>query len=198
MEPVAFDELRARLGRLARRRRTFPGVKRAAVLVGLLPLDGRMELLLTRRPESLNTHGGQVAFPGGKLDPGEEVLDAALRETEEELGIPAARIEPLGMLHDVLVTSGYCMTPWVARVTPGPYTPSPDEVARVFQVPLSDLADPSVTRFYERPKGFMGKVYRIPYFEWEDELIWGATGKVVHDLLRLLDIAPREDGSSSD
>jgi 8-oxo-dGTP pyrophosphatase MutT (NUDIX family) len=158
------------------------------VLVPLLWVDGVCHAVFTRRRENLSHHPGQVSFPGGRLEPGEGPLEAAIREAQEEVALPAEHVETLGPLSELLVgVSGFVMSPWVAQIPPGvQLSANPAEVARVFRVPLRDLVDPQRVRFTRRPKVFAGRSYSIPYFEWEDELIWGATGKVVVELLEVL------------
>lgn len=164
--------------------------------MGIFERDDALHLLFIRKPDDDRTHPGQVAFPGGKLDRGEEPLTAALREAEEELALARQHVEPLGTLSDILVTTGFSMTPFVGKIPPAEaldLQPNPREVARVFSVPILALVDPAQTRFELKPKGFMGRIYQIPYFHWGDaagagELIWGATGKVVQELLELLDL----------
>lgn len=147
-----------------------------------------MRALFTRRPESLRHHAGQVSFPGGRLEPDEEAWTGALREAEEELGIPPTVVGRLGTLSEIPVhASGYKMQPFVARIPAGlELRPDPAEVARAFSVPLRELVDPSCVRYTRRPRVFRGTRYSIPYFEWEDELIWGATAIVVVELLEVL------------
>jgi 8-oxo-dGTP pyrophosphatase MutT (NUDIX family) len=147
-------------------------------------------VVLIRRPETLRAHAGQVACPGGKLHAGESEQAAALRKTQEELGLDPARVEPLGALHDIDTSTGFVITPWVARLDPlalETLTPDPGEVARVFTAPLAALADPERGRLELRPwQTAGGRTYDIPYFQWEGELIWGATGRFLLDLLDLL------------
>ncbi|MGE0712198.1 MAG: CoA pyrophosphatase [Planctomycetota bacterium] len=192
--PGALEGLAA-LERLARalrarpqRRVRLPGVRRAGVLVPLFVREGELQAWFTRRREDLAHHAGQVSFPGGRLEPGEEPLAAALREAEEEVGLSPASVRPLGALSELLVgVSGFVMSPWVGEVpADAPLTANPAEVARVFSVPLRQLVDPARTRYTRRPKLLRGVTYTIPYFEWEDELIWGATGKVLVELLEAL------------
>lgn len=186
MGVVDWLELRARLARLPRRAPRAPGPRRAAVLVPLLEREGRLTALFTRRPETLRAHPGQVSFPGGGLDPGEEVVAAALREAEEEVGLPPRVVEPLGLLHDVVVAgTGVTLTPVVGRITEDvPLVLNAAEVARAFTAPLADLA----ARLELRPVEHGGRTWQVPFFEWDGETIWGATGRVVVDLLEVLDL----------
>lgn len=157
-------------------------------MVPLFLAEGELRAVFTRRRDDLAHHPGQVSFPGGRLEPGEAPLEAALREAEEEVALPQRAVEPLGALSELIVgVSGFTMCPFVGRIESDEgLVASPDEVARVFSVPLRELVDPRRVRYTRRPKVFQGKRYSIPYFEWEDELIWGATGKVVVELLEVL------------
>ncbi|MCO5165718.1 MAG: CoA pyrophosphatase [Planctomycetes bacterium] len=186
MGGVDWPDLRARLGRLPRRASRAASPRRAAVLVPLLEREGALVALFTRRPETLRAHPGQVSFPGGGLHPGEDALAGALREAEEEVGLPPRVVEPLGLLHDVEVAgSGVVMTPVVGRVTQDvPLVLDPAEVAHAFTAPLAGLAG----RLEVRPFEHAGRTWQVPFFEWEGETIWGATGRVVVDLLRVLDL----------
>tara|TARA_R110002096_G_scaffold279794_1_gene474006 strand:+ start:378 stop:890 length:513 start_codon:yes stop_codon:yes gene_type:complete len=149
---------------------------------------GALRALFTRRPASLRHHAGQVSFPGGRLEPDEEAWVGALRETQEELGIPPTLVDRLGTLSEIAVhASGYKMQPFVGQIPAGlELQPNPAEVERAFSVPLGELVDPSRVRYTRRPRLFRGTSYSIPYFEWEDELIWGATAIVVVELLEVL------------
>lgn len=187
-----WDEVAARLRRLPRRRARGEGRRAAAVLVPLFvppdlapgaDLRAALHAVFIRRPDAMRAHAGQVAFPGGVLEPGEEARDAALREAEEELGLPRALVTPLGPLHDIDTSTGFVMTPWVAAIPAGvAWAPSPEEVARVFTAPLAALARVEETHRWERA----GAVWEGPAYPWEGETIWGATGRVVKDLLALL------------
>ena len=185
----SWEELSASLAARPQRRVRLPGLTRAGVLVPLFrDPAGQLRAVFTRRPETLRSHAGQVSFPGGRLEPGEGPWEGALRESEEELGIPPEAVRLLGPLNEILVgVSGFAMAPFAGAIPPDlELRPNPAEVARAFSVPLCELVDPAVTRFTRRPRLFQGRSYSIPYFEWEDELIWGATGKVVVDLLKVL------------
>lgn len=148
-----------------------------------------LEVVLIRRPETLRAHAGQVACPGGKIDGEESELQAALRETHEELGLDPARVEPLGALHDLDTSTGFVITPWVGKLDPAALEslrPDPAEVARVFTAPLAALADPARGKLEIRPWNVVGRQWDVPYFHWEGEVIWGATGRLLLDLLELL------------
>jgi 8-oxo-dGTP pyrophosphatase MutT (NUDIX family) len=132
-----------------------PGQARpAAVAVVLIPDDeGRACFLLTKRSPGLRAHGGQWAFPGGRLDPGEAVEVAALRELQEELGVALPPETVIGLLDDYPTRSGFVITPvvvWGAGA--GAVAPNPDEVARVYRVPLTDLDHPDIPRIVQLPE----------------------------------------------
>lgn len=188
LSPDPLEGLERSLATWPASRSRLPGLRRAAVLVPVFRGPQGLHAVFTRRLDTLSHHPGQVSFPGGRLDPGESPWQAALREAEEEIALPRERVRALGTLSEVLVgVSGHVMTPFVAEIPADvELHPSPHEVARVFDVPLRELTDPKRTRFTRRPRLFRGKSYSIPYFEWEDELIWGATGKVLVELLDVL------------
>ena len=127
------------------------GVRRAAVAVIVAEIDGVRGIWLTRRPTRLRDHPGQFALPGGRLEAGEDAVDAALRETEEEIGVHLGPDAVLGLLDDYLTRSGYVMTPVVCWAGAGHVpTPSADEVAHLYFIPLSDLTvDPIFLRIPE-------------------------------------------------
>jgi 8-oxo-dGTP pyrophosphatase MutT (NUDIX family) len=128
-----------------------------------------------------------VSFPGGVREPGDaSPLDAALREAEEELAIPRARVVPLGTLDDVWVVTGYRLTPFVGRVPADvKIEPNAAEVARAFAVPLAELVDPSRTKVKVIPMVRAGRFLDVPFFEHGGEVIWGATGRALQNLLEV-------------
>lgn len=151
------DELRARIGqRLAgfeRRAIDDAALRRAAVAIVVIDGGaGEAVLLLTTRPEGLKRHGGQYALPGGRLDEGETAEAAALRELEEELGLALGAERIIGMLDDYPTRSGFCITPVVAW---GGGTveirPDPQEVDRVYRIPLADLLSPDIPHLEPGP-----------------------------------------------
>ncbi|MCU1641823.1 MAG: 8-oxo-dGTP diphosphatase [Nocardia sp.] len=141
---VPADQLRREVaeavGAFSRRAVDPDGRKPAAVLIVIADRDGEQGIWLTERSSGLRAHAGQLALPGGKLDPGEDAEAAALRELHEELGIAVPRSAVLGLLDDYPTRSGYVMTPVVAWIGHSPTpTPNPAEVAAVHWIPLSDL-----------------------------------------------------------
>lgn len=162
----------------------------AAVLVPLVWREGP-QVLLTQRPLHLPTHGGQVAFPGGKLDPadGGDPVRCALREAAEEVGMPPAWVEPLGALPTYSTGSGFDITPVVALVRPeGTWRPDPREVDEVFEVPLAHLMDPRHHRHHELVLGDVRRRWlSMPYDDGGTErFIWGATAGMLRNLYRFL------------
>jgi 8-oxo-dGTP pyrophosphatase MutT (NUDIX family) len=158
----------------------------AAVLVPIVDHHDRLSVLLTQRAADLKHHAGQISFPGGRLEAIDAgPLDAALRETEEEIGLQRAHIEVLGFMPDHLIISGYRVTPVVALVRPGFHLRlDRTEVTEAFEVPLVHLLDPGNHRARRRRLGEGEiEVYDIPFGERN---IWGATAGMLLTLYRLL------------
>jgi 8-oxo-dGTP pyrophosphatase MutT (NUDIX family) len=159
--------------------------KPAAVLV---PVVMREEptLLLTERASHLRQHSGQIAFPGGRVDPTDESIEAAAcREAEEEIGLDSRFIHPLGYLDAYLSGTNYLVMPLVARVSPSyALNINPHEVADVFEVPLGFLMDPARHELHSREwKGRLRRYYAIPY---EERYIWGVTAGIIRNLYERL------------
>lgn len=158
-------------------------LRTAAVLVGITPgPGGGAELVLTRRSSRLRHHPGQIAFPGGKMDPGDPTPEAAaLRETQEEIGLPPAAVEPLGRLPGHETVTGFDVVPvvgWIAA--PFEPVPEPGEVAEVFRVPLAHVTDPARFRVEGRRwRGQRRHYYTVP---WGPYYIWGATARILRGL----------------
>jgi len=159
----------------------------AAVLVGLVPRAGGLQVILTRRTEALRTHGGQVGFPGGRTEPDDaDAAAAALRESEEEIALRRAQVDVLGYLDPLLTITGYRVTPVVAVVDPQFVAiPSPDEVADVFEVPLDYLLAPENLRQVEIMH--RGRVRHVLEYGWPGQRIWGATAAILYNLRRRLE-----------
>ena len=158
------------------------GLRQAAVLVPVIDHGSEATVLLTKRTEKLRSHSGQIAFPGGRIDPGDGTAErAALREAEEEIGLDASFIDVVGRMPDYVTGSGYRIAPVLATVRPGfLLTINADEVDDAFEVPLRFLMDPAnhrrESRMWEEHERFF---YTMPHGE---RYIWGVTAGI----LRLL------------
>jgi 8-oxo-dGTP pyrophosphatase MutT (NUDIX family) len=158
----------------------------ASVLVPLIERDAGLFVLLTERTMHLTDHAGQIAFPGGRQEPADaDEVEAALRETEEEIGLPRALVHVIGRLDTYITGTGYRITPIVGLIRPPfPVEPDPFEVADVFEVPLGFIADPVNHQRHSREfQGGTRHYYVIPY---EKRHIWGATAGMLVNLARLL------------
>jgi 8-oxo-dGTP pyrophosphatase MutT (NUDIX family) len=160
----------------------------AAVLVPVLERPEGLSVLLTRRADDLSRHAGQIALPGGRLDPGEGAVEAALREAWEEIGLEPRFVEPLGLSTRYETVSGYVITPVVALVRPGfALRPSPEEVAEVFETPFAFLMDPeNHRREYYDFEGGRRWFYVMLYGSYQQRRIWGATAGILRELWRRL------------
>lgn len=158
---------------------------RAAVLV---PVTDRREpgVILTLRTDTVRRHAGQIAFPGGRIDPEDAgPVEAALREAEEEIGLPPRLVELVGAADPYRTITGYHVTPVLGVVPPDlPLRPQPAEVAAIFEVPLGYLLDPRHQRI--RSVDYGGR--ERPYYEiqWGERRIWGATAAMIVNLSRRL------------
>ena len=160
-----------------------PGLPTAAVLAAIVARDDGDHLVFTQRPETVPHHPGQVSFPGGRRQAGEDPWGCAVRETEEEIGVPVDRIDALGALPPRLASSGFRVEVCVGRIEPAfEYTPDPREVARVFEVPLAHLAEPAHWALRHPPDGSHRR-WTSPHLPWGEALIWGLTGRMTVDLL---------------
>jgi 8-oxo-dGTP pyrophosphatase MutT (NUDIX family) len=161
------------------------GLAHAAVLVPVFEQAGEVGVLLTRRPATMRRHAGQISFPGGRVEPGETALEAALREAHEEIGLPPGRAEVLGALSETIVhRTAFRLTPWVASVPyPYPYAAAPGEVEELLAVPLAALSAPGGHRV-EQIEVWGMRVQDHRFLFGADE-IWGATGRVLAELVEL-------------
>jgi 8-oxo-dGTP pyrophosphatase MutT (NUDIX family) len=161
----------------------------AAVLIPMLRTKDAWHILFTRRTDTLPEHSGQVAFPGGRSDPGDLSLEAtALRETWEEIGLNPSEVQVLGRLNDYLTVTNYRVTPIVGTI-PWPFslTLEKEEVSRVFTIPLDWLADPSNREERLRPLPTPFPPAKVIYFHpYDNEILWGATARFTLALLKIL------------
>lgn len=173
-----LDRVRGHLGGFERLAAPLDGRRAAAVAVVLLADEaGRACFLLTKRATSLRAHTGQWALPGGRVDPGESVVSAALRELREEVGLHVDEEAVLGSLDDYPTRSGYVMTPvvvWAAGA--GELRPNPQEVARVHRIPLADLDRPDAPRLVSIPESDR-PVIQMPILE---ALVHAPTAAVIY------------------
>jgi 8-oxo-dGTP pyrophosphatase MutT (NUDIX family) len=166
------------------------GWRRAAVLAPLYVRDKELWLLLTRRTDSLAHHAGQISFPGGAAEPGEQdLLDTALRETREEIGLPRRAVIPLGRLSPVHVRPtgppGFYVQPYVGAI-PWPFelTPSSGEIAEIVEIPVPALMNPRVVE--EREVERDGRRDRLLFYHYGRHVVWGATARILWELLGIL------------
>jgi 8-oxo-dGTP pyrophosphatase MutT (NUDIX family) len=164
------------------------GFRRAAVLVPVLPAGEGFGLLLTRRTDEVETHKGQISFPGGVKDPGDtDVVYTALRESEEELGIDPAAVSVLGLLDDLATPTGFVITPVVGLLGSLPsLTVNPVEVAEAFVLPVAFFRDPANGHVEQRL--FRGENREVWFYGSGERLVWGATAMIIRSLLARLNL----------
>jgi 8-oxo-dGTP pyrophosphatase MutT (NUDIX family) len=156
----------------------------AAVLVAITdrPEPG---VILTVRREHLRTHAGQIAFPGGRMDPGEDAVAAALREAEEEILLDRGAVEVIGTADRYCTVTGYVVTPVIGAIPPDlPLHPHEHEVADWFEAPLAFLLDPA--NQHQRSALFQGRERNYYEIDWNGRRIWGATAAMIVNLSRRL------------
>jgi 8-oxo-dGTP pyrophosphatase MutT (NUDIX family) len=182
---VRIDEVRAALATRPCERLDWEGFGRAAILVPVLESSSGPALLFTVRAGHLARHAGQVAFPGGRLEPGEDHVGAALRETHEEIGLVVPKGDVLGTLDDHPSPYGLIARPVVARVAwPATLELQESEVEATFVVPLDTLRRTTPTWEDRVTNGIARRLHR---YDVEGHSIWGLTGNVVRDLLMRID-----------
>ena len=187
MHPPFFEALAARLS--ARPPRavdlSLPGLqlRESAVLVPLHARGGRPHILFTQRPAHLRTHAGQFSFPGGTRDPEDASPEAtALREAHEELGIDPAGVQVLGQLDEVPTLTEFRIQPVVGLIAPDlRYVPSAHEVAFILELPLAHFLDPAVRRTERRSAH--GLTFEVDFYSYNEHVIWGATARILRNLL---------------
>lgn len=162
-----------------------PSKAQAGVLLLVYPKDGELHVLLNKRSQYVENHKGEVAFPGGARDAGDEtLLDTALRETWEEMGIQPSDVTVLGELDDIVTISDFVVTPYVGEI-PGGYRFLPNiEVDEVIEAPLAAILDPGNARGDVRMAG--GHPRRRAAYAYDGHLIWGATAMILEGFVRVI------------
>ena len=199
---VSLADVRAACATLPARRSVSEGsqgaldhTRPAAVLIPIFEEDGLARIILTKRPATMPTHKGEIAFPGGKLEPGldADLQSAALREAQEEIGLDPAAVEIAGELdHMVTVAASFALAPFVGLLASRPVlVPDPREVDLVFDVAIAELLDDAVFREerWDVPPEMLvgvGPDRAIHFFELAGETVWGATAKILTGFLEHL------------
>jgi mutator protein MutT len=188
-DDAALQRLRGILARRPAIEIDAPQHRRACVLIPLIRNDrGGWSILFTKRSENLASHGGQIAFPGGSVEAGESLEQAAIREAEEEVGIPPQHVELIGRLDDVITHSGFLVAPFAGVVhEPFDYILQEAEVVEVFQVPIEALLDPRNPEVRYVP--FRNRHYPAYFYHHEPHEIWGLTGRMLKAFLDLVWLA---------
>ncbi len=160
------------------------GQRRAAVLIPFFERGGEAHVLFTERTRNLPRHKGEISFPGGKIDPEDSsALEAALRETREEIGLSPSRIHLLGEFDDITTVTDFVVSPYVGWVSSfEELSPNPAEIERLHEIPLSRLVDPAVYEL-KREHEWRGRPYPVHFFRVDGVTIWGATAKILSQLL---------------
>ena len=183
VDPERIRRAFAALGPVVRSPREHQVTRGSAVLAPIYEHEGQTYLVLTRRSSALRVHSGEVSFPGGGQDGGEDLVSTATREAFEEVGLDPASVEIVGELdHLSTITSSSFIVPYVGLLPGRPdLVPSPAEVAAVLHVPFSELLDPAVYR--EERWNLFGTMRAMYFFELYGDTVWGATAAMVRQLL---------------
>ncbi|MFH2008657.1 MAG: CoA pyrophosphatase [bacterium] len=186
VEPIDrfFALVAQRLAERRRRSARIPGFRSAAVLIPLVRRSDRLHVSFMQRTEDGSTHSGQIAFPGGAREATDvDEIATALREAHEEVNIHPDTVTPLGLMDDNATISRYIVTPVVGAVLQPPrYRPDPEETQDIFEVPLPFLLNPENERRVPDIE-FIGKLYALYEYRWQQRTIWGVTGRILHSFL---------------
>ena len=180
------DRIRHYLAALKPRELTNGFTRDAAVLMPIFEWEREFHFLLTRRTEEVQTHKGQISFPGGMREGMEDLSRTALRETFEEVGIEERRIEILGRFHDYLSITGYRVRPFAGYIE-GPFitVPQVHEVAEVLQVPIRIFLDPARLRIEKS----MIRKEDVYFYSYGTHQIWGLTARIIKDFVEALGLS---------
>jgi 8-oxo-dGTP pyrophosphatase MutT (NUDIX family) len=183
-----LDRIESALADYNPRRLDHPTASAAAVLILIHPNDGEPHVVFTERTNHVEHHKGQMSFPGGACDDGDDCSETtALRETWEEIGVEQTHVRIIGSLDDMLTISNFRVTPWVGvleQLTPYPYSINDHEVAQVVEVPISFLLEEGNMELEVRQH--QGREVLVPAFSYNGHRIWGATARMLHQLIELL------------
>lgn len=160
----------------------------AAVLIPVFEKDHELHVVLTKRTHTVQHHKGQICFPGGSMDKTDSNLwQTALRETHEELGIHPKHVYYIGELPKLSTPSLFEVTPFIGfLMSEAKFTPNPDEIDSIITSPLNHFRDLNNLRFEQRE--YFGKTYPVPFFQYQQHEIWGATGRIMLHLLEMWDL----------
>ncbi len=185
----ALDDNISARGTIRDERHFFEAAQQLTPAAVLIPITDRTEpgVILTQRPSNMRSHPGQVAFPGGKIDPEDaDAMAAALREADEELAIPGDSVDIIGTVDEYYSGSGFAITPVLGVVPPDlPLKPNPAEVEDWFEVPLGFILDPQ--NLMERSAMWQGRKRQYYEILWQDRRIWGVTAGIIHNLAARLE-----------
>jgi 8-oxo-dGTP pyrophosphatase MutT (NUDIX family) len=181
-----FERLRGALKPLSHRVAPPEGLRSAGVLVPLRARGNDVTVVLARRTEQVPHHKGQICFPGGSRDPGDaDLLETALREAEEELGIRRDDVEILGTMDPVITVTGFFIQPFVAKLSAAAeFRLDEFEMAEAFEAPLPIFGE--FTRYRYAESTFRGERNRVYFFDYGPRTIWGATAMILHRLAELV------------
>lgn len=184
---IIKEHIRECLSSLKPRKLTDGFTRQAAVLMPVLECQHESHFLLTLRTEEVQTHKGQISFPGGMREGEEALMDTAIRETFEEVGIESNRIEILGRFHDYVSINNYRVTPFAAFLHP-PFTIKPQirEVAEILHVPFTTFQDPSRLRIEKRSNA--DQEMDVYYYSYGTHQIWGLTARIIKDFIDTLQL----------
>jgi 8-oxo-dGTP pyrophosphatase MutT (NUDIX family) len=163
--------------------------REAAILMPIFEWEHEYHFLLTRRTEEVQTHKGQISFPGGMREGDEDLITTAMRETFEEVGIEQHKIEPLGRFHDYISITSFRVTPFAGFIN-GPFTTVPQvrEVAEVLQIPFRVFMDPDRLKIEKRV--VLGKEEDVFFYSYGSNQVWGLTARIIKDFMETLQLYP--------
>lgn len=181
--PISIQQIEDFFGRHEQRKLGKPGLRKAAVLMLLYPKGHELHVLLTKRTDEVEHHKGQISFPGGSMDDEDENLGAtALRESEEEVGLPKEVPRILGLFDEYETPSGFAITPVVAYASVLPsLNHNAMEVAEILEVPLSVFLDVQNERVEKRKR--LGRLIDVYFYRFGSHEIWGATAAILRAFL---------------